>query len=144
MSAAPDTIVAGATPPGRGGIGIVRVSGPKTRAIAAEMLGTLPPARHATVAVFAGAGGLTIDVGLALYFPAPNSFTGEDVLELHGHGGPVVMDLLVTRAGTHLLATRAVRADSSDSPAASVAGDSESKPSGRPTASAFRNAGSSF
>jgi tRNA modification GTPase len=98
VSAAPDTIVAGATPPGRGGIGIVRVSGAKTRAIAAEMLGTLPPARHATVAVFAGAGGLTIDVGLALFFPAPNSFTGEDVLELHGHGGPVVMDLLVARA----------------------------------------------
>jgi len=98
VSAVPDTIVAGATPPGRGGIGIVRVSGARTRAIATEMLGSLPPARHATVAVFAGAGGLTIDVGLALYFPAPNSFTGEDVLELHGHGGPVVMDLLVARA----------------------------------------------
>jgi tRNA modification GTPase len=98
VSAAPDTIVASATPPGRGGIGIVRISGPKTPAIAAQMLGTLPPPRHATVAVFAGASGLTIDVGLAIYFPAPNSFTGEDVLELHGHGGPVVMDLLVARA----------------------------------------------
>ena len=98
MSAAPDTIVASATPPGRGGIGIVRISGPKTPAIAAQMLGTLPSPRHATVAVFAGASGLTIDVGLAIYFPAPNSFTGEDVLELHGHGGPVVMDLLVARA----------------------------------------------
>lgn len=98
MSAAPDTIVAGATPPGRGGIGIVRVSGPRTQAIAQQILGKLPAPRHATVAVFAGAGGLTLDVGLALYFPAPNSFTGEDVLELHGHGGPVVMDLLVARA----------------------------------------------
>jgi tRNA modification GTPase len=98
MSGAADTIVAPATPPGRGGIGIVRISGPKTRAIATEILGSLPEPRHATVSVFAGAGGLTIDVGIALYFPAPNSFTGEDVLELHGHGGPVVMDLLVARA----------------------------------------------
>jgi tRNA modification GTPase len=98
MSAATDTIVAPATPPGRGGIGIVRISGPKTRTIATGILGSLPEPRHATVSVFAGAGGLTIDVGIALYFPAPNSFTGEDVLELHGHGGPVVMDLLVARA----------------------------------------------
>ena len=98
MNSTPDTIVAGATPPGRGGIGIVRVSGPKTREIARQMLGSLPTARHASVAVFAGSGGLTIDVGLAIYFPAPNSFTGEDVLELHGHGGPIVMDLLVARA----------------------------------------------
>ena len=98
MNAASDTIVASATPPGRGGIGIVRVSGPKTREIATQMLGRLPSPRYATVAVFSGAGGLTIDVGLAIYFPAPNSFTGEDVLELHGHGGPIVMDLLVARA----------------------------------------------
>jgi tRNA modification GTPase len=98
MSATADTIVAGATPPGRGGIGIVRISGPKTRAIATQILGSLPAPRHAAVAVFAGGGGLTIDVGLAIWFPAPNSFTGEDVLELHGHGGPVVMDLLVARA----------------------------------------------
>jgi tRNA modification GTPase len=95
---APETIVAPATPPGRGGIGIVRISGAKTRRIAAEILGSLPAPRHATVAVFSGAGGLTIDVGIALFFPAPHSFTGEDVLELHGHGGPVVMDLLVARA----------------------------------------------
>jgi tRNA modification GTPase len=95
---APETIVAPATPSGRGGIGIVRISGAKTRRIAAEILGSLPAPRHATVAVFSGAGGLTIDVGIALFFPAPHSFTGEDVLELHGHGGPVVMDLLVARA----------------------------------------------
>jgi tRNA modification GTPase len=98
VSAETDTIVANATPPGRGGIGIVRISGPKTRAIATGVLGSLPPPRYATVGVFAGGGGLTIDVGIALFFPAPNSFPGEDVLELHGHGGPVVMDLLVARA----------------------------------------------
>ncbi|HEU5467985.1 MAG TPA: tRNA uridine-5-carboxymethylaminomethyl(34) synthesis GTPase MnmE [Steroidobacteraceae bacterium] len=98
MSAPRDTIVAPATPPGRGGIGIVRVSGPGTRLIATAVLGRLPAPRHATVSVFADNGGHTIDVGLALYFPAPDSFTGEDVLELHGHGGPVVMDLLVARA----------------------------------------------
>ena len=93
-----DTIVAPATPPGRGGIGIVRVSGPATRAIAIAMLGSVPAPRHATVAIFTDAGGGAIDAGLALFFPAPHSFTGEDVLELHGHGGPVVMDLLVARA----------------------------------------------
>jgi tRNA modification GTPase len=98
MSAGTDTIVAPATPAGRGGIGIVRISGPATRAIATAILGELPPPRRAGVAVFSDGAGETIDVGLALYFPAPNSFTGEDVLELHGHGGPVVMDLLVARA----------------------------------------------
>jgi tRNA modification GTPase len=98
LSAATDTIVANATPPGRGGIGIVRVSGHVTRAIATAMLGGLPEPRHATAAAFCDAAGGTIDAGLALFFPAPNSYTGEDVLELHGHGGPVVMDLLVARA----------------------------------------------
>jgi tRNA modification GTPase len=92
-----DTIVAPATPPGRGGIGIVRVSGPATRAIAIAMLGSVPAPRHATVAIFTDADSGTIDAGLALFFPAPHSFTGEDVLELHGHGGPLVMDLLVAR-----------------------------------------------
>ena len=98
MRPAPETIVASATPPGRGGIGIVRISGPATRAIATAMLGGLPEPRHATVAAFAGVDGQTIDAGIVLYFPAPNSFTGEDVLELHGHGGPIVMDLLIARA----------------------------------------------
>jgi tRNA modification GTPase len=98
MSAPNDTIVAPATPPGRGGIGIVRLSGPETRRIATAIVGELPPPRRAGVAVFSDREGETIDVGLALYFPAPNSFTGEDVLEMHGHGGPVVMDLLVARA----------------------------------------------
>ncbi len=93
-----DTIVAAATPPGRGGIGIVRISGPATRTIATAMLGSVPTPRVATVAVFTDADGRAIDAGLALFFPEPQSFTGEDVIELHGHGGPVVMDLLVARA----------------------------------------------
>jgi len=94
---APDTIAAPATPPGRGGIGIVRLSGPKVAAIAGPLLGRLPRPRQATLAVFLDAEGEPIDAGLALYFPGPASFTGEDVLELHGHGGPVVMDLLLAR-----------------------------------------------
>jgi len=93
-----DTIAAIATPPGRGGIGVVRVSGPATRAIAEALLGKLPPPRVATFARFRAAAGAPIDEGLALYFPAPRSYTGEDVLELHGHGGPVVLDMLLARA----------------------------------------------
>lgn len=92
-----DTIAAVATPPGRGGIGVVRVSGPRVISIANELLGDLPPPRHAALRVFRDASGEMLDGGLALYFPAPASFTGEDVLELHGHGGPVVMDLLLAR-----------------------------------------------
>ncbi len=94
----PDTIVAAATPPGAGGIGIVRLSGPDTETIATGMLDQLPPARVATVASIHDALGSEIDSGLALYFPAPDSFTGESVLELHGHGGPVVMSMLVDAA----------------------------------------------
>ena len=93
-----DTIVAAATPPARGGIGIVRISGPKTPEIAAVMLGELPPARRASLARFLDVHGEPIDVGLALFFPGPHSYTGEHVLELHGHGGPVVMEALVSRA----------------------------------------------
>lgn len=92
-----DTIVAPATPPGRGGVGIIRISGPHTREIAQRLLNTLPAPRHAQVCVFRDAAGAAIDHGVALYFPAPHSFTGEDVLELQGHGGPVVMDMLVRR-----------------------------------------------
>jgi len=90
-----DTIVAPATPPGKGGIGIVRVSGPDTERIARRMLGSLPEPRTATFRHFLNAAGEPLDEGLALYFPAPASFTGESVLELHGHGGPVVIALLV-------------------------------------------------
>jgi tRNA modification GTPase len=93
-----DTIVAVATPPGRGGIGIVRVSGPAVKHIAESLLGKLPRPRFATFADFIDATGRSIDRGLALFFPAPHSFTGEDVLELHGHGGPVVIDMVLGRA----------------------------------------------
>lgn len=93
----PETIAAVATPPGRGGIGIVRVSGPQVPDIASRILGRLPTPRHAVFTAFRDAGGEAIDQGVALYFPAPASFTGEHVLELQGHGGPVVMDLLLGR-----------------------------------------------
>lgn len=92
-----DTIVAAATPPGRGGIGVVRISGPKTPEIAAVMLGDLPQARHVTFARFLNSQQEPIDAGLALFFPAPNSYTGEHVLELHGHGGPVVIEAVISR-----------------------------------------------
>jgi tRNA modification GTPase len=93
-----DTIVAAATPPGRGGIGIVRLSGARTPELAAQLIGELPPARRATLARFLDAQREPIDQGLALFFPAPHSYTGEHVLELHGHGGPLVMEALVSRA----------------------------------------------
>jgi tRNA modification GTPase len=93
-----DTIVAAATPPGRGGIGIVRISGPKTPELAAVILGELPVARLATFARFLDAAQQPIDAGLALFFPAPHSYTGEHVLELQGHGGPVVMEAVLARA----------------------------------------------
>ncbi|MDH4049690.1 MAG: tRNA uridine-5-carboxymethylaminomethyl(34) synthesis GTPase MnmE [Gammaproteobacteria bacterium] len=93
-----DTIAAAATPPGSGGIAVVRVSGPATPAIATTMLGHLPPPRRATLCDFRDSSGSCLDTGIALYFPAPNSFTGEDVLELHGHGGPVPVASLVDAA----------------------------------------------
>ncbi len=92
-----DTIAAIATPPGRGGVGIIRVSGPLAKNIANEILGKIPQPRFADYLPFLDQNQETIDSGLALYFVAPNSFTGEDVLELQGHGGPVVMDLLLKR-----------------------------------------------
>ncbi|UCE76570.1 MAG: tRNA uridine-5-carboxymethylaminomethyl(34) synthesis GTPase MnmE, partial [Gammaproteobacteria bacterium] len=95
MTELTETIAAVATPPGRGGVGIVRVSGPGVPAIAEQLLGSLPPPRFAGLHRFRNAEGDVIDEGLAIYFPAPNSFTGEHVLELHGHGGPVVLDLLL-------------------------------------------------
>jgi tRNA modification GTPase len=86
-----DTICAIATPPGAGGIGIVRVSGPGVTAIARSLIGHLPLPRHAVLADFKESTGEIIDSGIALYFPAPASFTGEDVLELQGHGGPFIL-----------------------------------------------------
>jgi len=92
-----DTITAIATPPGRGGVGIVRLSGPDVATIATALLGALPPPRQAHLSTFRDAEGEALDVGLALHFPTPASFTGEDVLELHGHGGPVVLDRVLAR-----------------------------------------------
>jgi len=92
-----DTIAAIATAAGRAGIGVIRISGPRVRAIAAAMLGSLPEPRVATLRTFKGASGEALDGGLALFFAGPASFTGEDLLELHGHGGPVVLDRLLQR-----------------------------------------------
>jgi len=93
-----DTIVAAATPPGAGGIGVVRISGEMTEAIAAKLLGELPAPRVAAYRIFTNEAGQKLDAGLALYFPAPASFTGESVLELHGHGGPMVIESLIEAA----------------------------------------------
>ncbi len=92
-----DVIAAIATAPGRGGIGVVRISGPNLSALAATLGGKVPEARMACFTRFRSADDGLIDEGLLLYFPAPNSFTGEDVIELQGHGGPVVMQLLLAR-----------------------------------------------
>lgn len=90
-----DTIVAVATAPGRGGIAIVRISGSAVTNISKKLLGKVPSPRLAELFSFRDFNGAPIDQGLALFFPGPHSFTGEDVLELHGHGGPVIVDLLV-------------------------------------------------
>ncbi|WP_369309305.1 tRNA uridine-5-carboxymethylaminomethyl(34) synthesis GTPase MnmE [Providencia rettgeri] len=92
-----DTIIAQATPPGRGGVGILRVSGPKAALVAETVLGKLPKPRYADYLPFRDVEGAVLDQGIAIYFPGPNSFTGEDVLELQGHGGPVILDLLLRR-----------------------------------------------
>ena len=92
-----DTIAAQATPSGKGGIGVIRVSGTHVKTISEGIIGSLPIPRIAKFTDFTDGDQVAIDQGLALYFPAPNSFTGEDVLELQGHGGPVVMNLLLTR-----------------------------------------------
>ncbi|MCO5977773.1 tRNA uridine-5-carboxymethylaminomethyl(34) synthesis GTPase MnmE [Ideonella oryzae] len=92
-----DPIVAIATAPGRGAVGIVRVSGPDLKPLAQALLGQVPTPRQALYGPFREADGALIDHGLALYFPAPHSYTGEDVLELQAHGGPVVLQLLLAR-----------------------------------------------
>jgi tRNA modification GTPase len=97
VSSSPSPIAAIATPPGRGGIGIVRVSGKDLRALVAGMAGRALPPRTATRVTVRDAGGNVIDTGLAVHFPAPHSYTGEDVVEWHGHGGPTVMRLLLAR-----------------------------------------------
>jgi len=92
-----ETIIAQATPPGRGGVGIIRISGPKTELVAQTVLNKLPIVRKADYLSFLDEEQQTIDQGIAILFKAPNSFTGEDVLELQGHGGPVIMDMLMRR-----------------------------------------------
>lgn len=92
-----DTIVAQATAPGRGGVGIIRVSGPKANQVALEVTGKTLKPRYAEYLPFQAEDSTVLDQGIALYFPNPHSFTGEDVLELQGHGGPVVMDMLIKR-----------------------------------------------
>src|SRR6266487_2974983 len=92
-----DVIAAVGTAPGRAGIGIVRVSGKKLEQLASHLLGAVPAPRLAVRATFQGAAGEPIDDGIALFFPAPASYTGEDVLELQGHGGPVVLQMILRR-----------------------------------------------
>lgn len=92
-----DTIVAQATAPGRGGVGIIRVSGPLASKVAQEITGKELRPRYAEYLPFTAEDGSQLDQGIALFFPNPHSFTGEDVLELQGHGGPVVMDMLIKR-----------------------------------------------
>lgn len=95
MSHKTDTIAAIATAPGQAGVGIVRVSGPEARTIACQVLGFDPKPRYAHFGPFHETGGAVIDEGIGLFFPNPHSFTGEDVFELQGHGGTVILDLLL-------------------------------------------------
>ncbi len=100
-----DTIAAIATATGRGGVGIVRVSGPKASLVAEQLLNIKLQPRHAHYCDFSSRSGEVLDQGIALFFPGPNSFTGEDVLELQGHGGPMILDLLlreITQSGIRL------------------------------------------
>lgn len=92
-----DTIAAIATAPGSGGIGVVRVSGPASSSIARHIVGTCPAPRHAAYKDFIAEDGSLIDRGIVIYFEAPHSYTGEDVLELQAHGGPALMQLLLVR-----------------------------------------------
>ena len=92
-----DTIVAIATPPGRGGVGIVRVSGSDIATFIESIVGRTLVAREATFCRFKGEGSDILDEGVAIWFPAPHSFSGENVLELQGHGGPIILDTLVQR-----------------------------------------------
>lgn len=142
-----DTIAAIATPPGRGGIGVVRLSGPEVGAIALAVLGRTPPPRVASLADFKDADDTPIDTGIALYYQAPRSFTGEDMLELQGHGGPAVMQRLLERAcalGARLahpgeFTERAFRNDKLDLAQAEAVADLIDSASGRAARSAMRS-----
>jgi tRNA modification GTPase len=92
-----DSIAAIATAPGKGGVGVIRISGNNLKSIAISILGKLPEPRHACYSAFKDSEGLIIDRGIAIYFPGPNSYTGEDVLELQAHGGSGVLNLLLKR-----------------------------------------------
>lgn len=92
-----DSIAAIATAPGKGGVGVVRISGQDLKSVAISILGRLPETRHATYSAFQDSDGTIIDRGIAIYFSAPNSYTGEDVLELQAHGGSGVLSLLLKR-----------------------------------------------
>lgn len=93
-----DTVAAIATAPGYGGVGVVRISGPETAHIARQVLGSLPSPRMAAYKPFIGSTGDEIDRGIALFFPGPGSYTGEDCLELQAHGGPLVLSALLSAA----------------------------------------------
>lgn len=100
-----DTIAAIATAPGQAGIGVVRLSGPQAAAFASRVAGAMPPPRLASLRSFTDANDQLIDSGLLIYFPGPNSFTGEEVVEFQGHGGPLVLKLLMDellRAGARV------------------------------------------
>lgn len=92
-----ETIAAIATPPGCGGVGVVRVSGPRSKKIAQDILGFEPKPRYAHYAPFLDQDNKTLDAGIAIFFPGPHSFTGEDVVEFQGHGGPMVLQLILRR-----------------------------------------------
>ena len=97
------TIAAVATPVGRGGVGIIRISGTSARHCAQRIVGHVPTTRYAEYVGFNDENGRTIDRGIALFFAAPNSYTGEDVLELQAHGGSAVLDLLLKEVDLMLL-----------------------------------------
>ncbi|MCX7115276.1 MAG: tRNA uridine-5-carboxymethylaminomethyl(34) synthesis GTPase MnmE [Gammaproteobacteria bacterium] len=97
MSSSVETIVAIATPPGYGGVGMVRLSGPLSYDIATHLTSCSFQPQHIKVCQFLSQESEVMDKGIVLYFKAPHSFTGEDIIELHGHGSPVVLDQLVTR-----------------------------------------------
>lgn len=90
-----ETIVAQATAPGKGGVGIIRVSGPQAAQVAERISGKCPKPRYAEYLTFKGLDGTLLDQGITLFFKGPNSFTGEDVVEFQGHGGPIVIDLIL-------------------------------------------------
>ena len=91
------TICAIATAPGRGGVGIVRISGAKTKFISRKILGFKPKTRHAHACKFLDDDGSTIDTGIAIFFKGPSSYTGEDILELHGHGSRPLLNETIKR-----------------------------------------------